>query len=117
MNSLGKPFLSIGQKLIRQHLSKLRNYSSNPQSFIYLDLEADLFCIVIPLKPILVVLFGIFKMVNLDFWDMLARVCQRHVRISVTELEMSGLAINIHLWKHFLLRVEFDCAVDHRAIS
>ena len=36
---------------------------------------------------------------------------------SVTELEMTGLAINIHLWKHLLLRVEFDCAVDHRALS
>ena len=35
---------------------------------------------------------------------------------SVTELEMTGLALNIHLWKHFLLRVEFDCAVDHRAL-
>ena len=35
---------------------------------------------------------------------------------SVTELEMTGLAINIHLWKHLLLRVEFDCAVDHRAL-
>ena len=35
---------------------------------------------------------------------------------SVTELEMIGLAINIHLWKPLLLRVEFDCAVDHRAL-
>ena len=35
---------------------------------------------------------------------------------SVTELEMTGLAINIHLWKLLLLRVEFDCAVDHRAL-
>ena len=35
---------------------------------------------------------------------------------SVTELEMTGLALNIHLWKDFLLRVEFDCAVDHRAL-
>ena len=35
---------------------------------------------------------------------------------SVTELEMTGLAVNIHLWKHLLLRVEFDCAVDHRAL-
>ena len=34
---------------------------------------------------------------------------------SITELEMTGLVINIHLWKHLLLRVEFDCAVDHRA--
>ena len=29
---------------------------------------------------------------------------------------MTGLAVNIHLWKHLLLRVEFDCAVDHRAL-
>ena len=29
---------------------------------------------------------------------------------------MTGLALNIHLWKHLLLRVEFDCAVDHRAL-
>ena len=35
---------------------------------------------------------------------------------SVTELEMTGLAVNIHLWKHLLLRVEFDCAVDHRTL-
>ena len=35
---------------------------------------------------------------------------------SVTELEMTGLVINIHLWKHLLFRVEFDCAVDHRAL-
>ena len=34
---------------------------------------------------------------------------------SITELEMTGLAINIHLWKHLLLRAEFDCAADHRA--
>ena len=35
---------------------------------------------------------------------------------SVTELEMTGMAVNIHLWRHLLPRVEFDCAVDHRAI-
>ena len=29
---------------------------------------------------------------------------------------MTGLVINIHLWKHLLLRVMFDCAVDHRAL-
>ena len=29
---------------------------------------------------------------------------------------MTGLVINIHLWKHLLLTVEFDCAVDHRAL-
>ena len=35
---------------------------------------------------------------------------------SVTELEMTGMAVNIHLWRLLLHRVEFDCAVDHRAI-
>ena len=35
---------------------------------------------------------------------------------SVTELEMTGMAVNIHLWRHLLHRVEFDCTVDHRAI-
>ena len=35
---------------------------------------------------------------------------------SVTELEMTGMAVNIHLWRHLLHRLEFDCAVDHRAI-
>ena len=34
----------------------------------------------------------------------------------VTELEMTGMAVNIHLWRHLLHRVEYDCAVDHRAI-
>ena len=27
---------------------------------------------------------------------------------SVTELEMTGLTLNIHLWKYLFLRVEFD---------
>ena len=35
---------------------------------------------------------------------------------SVTELEITGMAVNIHLWRHLLHRVEFDCAVNHRAI-
>ena len=29
---------------------------------------------------------------------------------------MTGIALNIHLWKHLLLRVEFDCTVYHRAL-
>ena len=36
---------------------------------------------------------------------------------SVTELGMTGMAVNIHLWRHLLHREEFDYAVDHRAIS
>ena len=35
---------------------------------------------------------------------------------SVTELEMTGMAVNIHLWRHLLHRLESGCAVDHRAI-
>ena len=35
---------------------------------------------------------------------------------SVAELEMTEMAVNIHLWRHLLHRVEFDYAVDHRAI-
>ena len=38
------------------------------------------------------------------------------INYSVTELEMTGMAVNIYLWRHLLHRVEFDCAVDHRAI-
>ena len=38
------------------------------------------------------------------------------INYSVTELEITGMAVNIHLWRHLLHRVEFDCAVDHRAI-
>ena len=38
------------------------------------------------------------------------------INYSVIELEMTGMAVNIHLWRHLLHRVEFDCAVDHRAI-
>ena len=29
---------------------------------------------------------------------------------------MTGMAVNIHLWRHLFHRVEFDFAVDHRAI-
>ena len=38
------------------------------------------------------------------------------INYSVTELEMTGMAVNIHLWRHLLHRVKFDCAVDHGAI-
>ena len=35
---------------------------------------------------------------------------------SVTELEMTGLSVNIHLWRFLVYRNEFDCAVDHAAL-
>ena len=38
------------------------------------------------------------------------------INYSVTELEMTAMTVNIHLWRHLLHRVEFDCAMDHRAI-
>ena len=38
------------------------------------------------------------------------------INYSVTELEMTGMAVNINLWRHLLHRVEFHCAVDNRAI-
>ena len=118
MNSLEKKCHSTEQDPIRKLLSKSKNCSSNPQYYIYLDLEVDSYYIVIPLRPI---------QVYSSLWQMqdgkprllgyasksLPDACKNY---SITELEMTGLVINIHLWKHLLLRVEFYCAVDHRAL-
>ena len=38
-------------------------------------------------------------------------------RYSVTELEMTGLLVNIGLWKNILKHREFDAAVDHVAVT
>ena len=38
-------------------------------------------------------------------------------KYSITELEMSGLAINIATFSHLLKRVDFDAVVDHLAIT
>ena len=38
-------------------------------------------------------------------------------RYSVTELEMTGLLVNIGLWKNILKHREFDVAVDHAAVT
>ena len=35
---------------------------------------------------------------------------------SVTELEMTGLLVNIGLWKAYLKRCEFDSCVDHAVV-
>ena len=35
---------------------------------------------------------------------------------SVTELKMTGLLVNMRLWKTLLKRHEFDAAVDHLAV-
>ena len=38
------------------------------------------------------------------------------VNYSVTELEMTGLLVNMGLWKTLQERHEFDAAVDHLAV-
>ena len=45
---------------------------------------------------------------------MLPEVCSRY---SVTELEMTGLLVNMNLWKNLLKHREFDAAVDHAAVA
>ena len=44
----------------------------------------------------------------------LPEACSRY---SVTELEMTGLLVNINLWKNLLKHREFDAAVDHAAVA
>ena len=38
-------------------------------------------------------------------------------RYSVTELEMTGLLVNMNLWKNLLKHREFDAAVDHVVVA
>ena len=38
------------------------------------------------------------------------------VNYGITELEMTGLLVNMENWKFYLGRKHFDAAVDHRAI-
>ena len=44
----------------------------------------------------------------------LSEACSRY---SVTELEMTGLLVNMNLWKNLLKHREFDAAVDHIAVA
>ena len=44
----------------------------------------------------------------------LPEACQRY---SVTELEMTGLLVNMGLWKSIIRHHEFDAAVDHAAVA
>ena len=44
----------------------------------------------------------------------LSETCSRY---SVTELEMTGLLVNMNLWKNLLKHREFDAAVDHAAVA
>ena len=44
----------------------------------------------------------------------LPEACSRY---SATELEMTGLLVNMNLWKNLLKHREFDAAVDHVAVT
>ena len=44
----------------------------------------------------------------------LPEACSRY---SVTELEITGLLVNMNLWKNLLQHREFDAAVDHAAVA
>ena len=44
----------------------------------------------------------------------LPEACSRY---SVTELEMTGLLVNMNLWKNLLKHREFDAAMDHAAVA
>ena len=44
----------------------------------------------------------------------LLEACQRY---SITELEMTGLLVNMGLWKSIIRHREFDAAVDHAAVA
>ena len=44
----------------------------------------------------------------------LPETCSRY---SVTELEITGLLVNMNLWKNLLKHREFDAAVDHAAVA
>ena len=44
----------------------------------------------------------------------LSKACSRY---SVTELEMTGLLVNMNLWKNLLKHREFDAAVNHVAVA
>ena len=44
----------------------------------------------------------------------LPEACSRYI---VTELEMTGLLVNMNLWKNLFKHREFDAAVDHVAVA
>ena len=44
----------------------------------------------------------------------LPEACSRY---SVTELEMTGLLVNMNLWKNLLKHRDFDAAVEHVAVA
>ena len=48
---------------------------------------------------------------------MLARHSLRLVLDIVTELEMTGLLVNMTLWENLLKHREFDAAVDHADVA
>ena len=117
MNSLEKKCHFIGQNSIRKLLSKLRNCSSKPP-VLHLPRPGGRFILYCDTSKthtgssLRQMQDGKPRLLGYASKS-LPDACKNY---SITELEMTGLAINIHLWKHLLLRVEFDCAVDHRAL-
>ena len=117
MNSLGKKCLFTGQNSTRKLLSKSKNCFIKPP-VLHLARSGGRFILYCDTSK---------THTGSSLWQMqdgkprllgyasksLPDACKNY---SVTELEMTGLVINIHLWRHLLLRVEFDCAVDHRAL-
>ena len=80
-------------------------------------MEEGLSCIVIHPELIQAVPYGKYKKENQGTLGYGSKSLPAPaINYSVTELEMTGMAVNTHLWRHLLHRVEFDCAVDHRAI-
>ena len=45
------------------------------------------------------------------------RLAEAARNYSITELELSGLAINIACFSHLLTRVDFDAVVDHLSLT
>ena len=39
------------------------------------------------------------------------------VNYLITELESLGLCVNINQFKHLLTKIDFDCTVDHLALT
>ena len=39
------------------------------------------------------------------------------MKYSITELELFGICVNVCQFKHLLAKVDFDCTVDHSALT
>ena len=73
----------------------------------------DSYYTLIPLRKVQVALCGKPKLLGYAS-KTLPKACMRY---SATELEMTGLLVNMNLWKNLLKHREFDAAVDHVAVT